>query len=152
MQPFPRIGCRLITSMFRFTNTLATYNMQSFFVTLFLLAICVCCQPADLSTKDKPVAQTFQKARLWNNGLPADGCDYRISLYTSGAWVDYAPDAASRELIEKFALTNLTFTNDYHGYEEIRVKASPTGKQASVTCGWGAKRNLAEITVSDIRK
>ncbi len=126
--------------------------MKAFFSLILVTILCVCCQPLASSAEDQPANTAFQKARLWNNGLPADGCDYRISLQVDTSWVDYAPDTESRALIEKFALANLDFTADYHGYKEVQIKAVTNKSLRSITCGWGGSKQLPGVSVSEIRK
>lgn len=126
--------------------------MKAFWFVLLLSTLCVCCDPARVSSEDQPSAGTFQKARLWNNALPADGCDYRISLLIDTTWTEYGPDAPSRELIEKFATENLDFTSAYNGYKEVQIKGAINKSLVTVSCGWGATRQLPGISVSEIRK
>jgi hypothetical protein len=128
--------------------------MKAFAIALFLAATCVGCQFADLSSKEQAseTAENLKKARLWNNGLPADGCDYRISLRnTDSTWTDYAPDGKSRALIEKFAIANLDFTKDYHGYKEVQIKGETNKALYSIPCGWGSSKQLPGISISAIQ-
>lgn len=112
------------------------------------------CQPAQRSSEEQPLLpeDTFQPARLFNNGLPADGCDYRIALQVDTTWIEYAPDEKSRVLVEEFATKNLDFTSNYHGYKEIQVKGHPTKKKRSLSCGWGATQQMPEITLSELKE
>ncbi len=117
-----------------------------------LMLGCMCCQTAGFSSEDQPDGEITQKVRLYNNGLPADGCDYRIAVHVDTAWVEFAPDAESRTSIEKFATENLDFTQDYHGYKEVQVTGKLLKSEQTLHCGWGATRKLPGITISKIQK
>ena len=68
------------------------------------------------------------------NQLPVDGCSYPVTIND----VDYAPDAASRDLIIARGITSSLST--------VTIKYRLTGRTGQVECGFLRHSDLPEIS------
>lgn len=91
------------------------------------------------STEDQASTDRAVATATIANMLPVDGCSYPVTINGT----DYAPDDESRAAIEELVPAGGTIT--------VRISYRLTGGTGQVACGFGATRQLREISFRVLR-